>query len=266
MPLHPRGLRAVRARAVDRRGARRATARSRAGRSVENDHVDGILRLTRAPAPGLDAALQARAEACIRPLLEALDYVGVCCVELFDVGGELLANEMAPRVHNSGHWTIEGADTSQFENHLRAVLGLAARLDRGARRERDGELHRRDARPRRRARDPGRAPPRLRQGAAAGPQGRARHRHRRRRRPRSTIRSTRVQALVDACARRLTDARRSGDRAGLAQLRHLGRRRRPSRPAPRRCAGPATAPNAAPRRSCARSAARARAAARRRVR
>jgi 5-(carboxyamino)imidazole ribonucleotide synthase len=91
--------------------------------AVENTHVGGILRLTRAPAPNLDTAVQARAEACIRPLLESLDYVGVCCVELFDVGGQLLANEMAPRVHNSGHWTIEGADASQFENHLRAVLG-----------------------------------------------------------------------------------------------------------------------------------------------
>ena len=90
---------------------------------VENVHEAGILRLTRAPAPHLDAALQGRAEACIRPLLEALDYVGVACVELFDVDGVLLANEMAPRVHNSGHWTIEGAQTSQFENHLRAVLG-----------------------------------------------------------------------------------------------------------------------------------------------
>ncbi|MDQ1461267.1 MAG: 5-(carboxyamino)imidazole ribonucleotide synthase, partial [Actinomycetota bacterium] len=92
--------------------------------AVENVHRDGILRLTRAPAPGLDDALQARAEAAIRPLLADLDYVGVCCVELFDVGGELLANEIAPRVHNSGHWTIEGAETSQFENHLRAILGL----------------------------------------------------------------------------------------------------------------------------------------------
>jgi 5-(carboxyamino)imidazole ribonucleotide synthase len=91
---------------------------------VENTHVGGILRLTRAPAPRVDAELQARAVACIQPLLESLEYVGVCCVELFDVNGELLANEMAPRVHNSGHWTIEGADTSQFENHLRAVLGL----------------------------------------------------------------------------------------------------------------------------------------------
>ena len=92
--------------------------------AVENVHRDGILRVTRAPAPGLDDALQAQAEACIRPLLDELDYVGVCCVELFDVGGELLANEIAPRVHNSGHWTIEGAETSQFENHVRAVVGL----------------------------------------------------------------------------------------------------------------------------------------------
>jgi 5-(carboxyamino)imidazole ribonucleotide synthase len=101
---------------------------------VENVHEAGILRVTRAPAPNLDDALQARAEACIRPLLEAQEYVGVCCVELFDADGELLANEVAPRVHNSGHWTIEGADTSQFENHLRAVLGwpLGSTAARGA--------------------------------------------------------------------------------------------------------------------------------------
>jgi 5-(carboxyamino)imidazole ribonucleotide synthase len=92
--------------------------------AVENHHRDGILRFTRAPAPGLDPAMQGRAEAAIRPLLADLDYVGVGCVELFDAGGELLANEIAPRVHNSGHWTIEGAETSQFENHLRAILGL----------------------------------------------------------------------------------------------------------------------------------------------
>ncbi|MDQ1380475.1 MAG: 5-(carboxyamino)imidazole ribonucleotide synthase [Actinomycetota bacterium] len=92
--------------------------------AVENGHRDGILRLTRAPAPGLDDALQERAEAAIRPLLEDLEYVGVCCVELFDLGDVVLANEIAPRVHNSGHWTIEGAETSQFENHLRAILGM----------------------------------------------------------------------------------------------------------------------------------------------
>jgi 5-(carboxyamino)imidazole ribonucleotide synthase len=88
---------------------------------VENTHRDGILRVTRAPATN---ASQAAAEACITPLLESLDYVGVCCVELFDIGGTLLANEIAPRVHNSGHWTIEGAQTSQFENHVRAVTGM----------------------------------------------------------------------------------------------------------------------------------------------
>lgn len=103
--------------------------RSRAGEvrcwpAVENHHRDGILRLTRAPAPGLDDALQQRAENAITPLLDDLDYVGVCCVELFDTGRELLANEIAPRVHNSGHWTIEGAETSQFENHVRAVVDL----------------------------------------------------------------------------------------------------------------------------------------------
>ena len=92
--------------------------------AVENHHRHGILRLSRAPAPSLDEALQHRAEACIRPLLSDLDFVGVCCVELFDVDGVLIANEIAPRVHNSGHWTIEGAETSQFENHVRAVGGL----------------------------------------------------------------------------------------------------------------------------------------------
>jgi 5-(carboxyamino)imidazole ribonucleotide synthase len=96
-------------------------------------HREGILRSTRAPAPGLDAALQARAESTIRPFLDDLEYVGVGCVELFDVGGDLYANEIAPRVHNSGHWTIEGAQTSQFENHVRAILGepLGATTARG---------------------------------------------------------------------------------------------------------------------------------------
>jgi 5-(carboxyamino)imidazole ribonucleotide synthase len=90
---------------------------------VQNTHVDGILRVSRAPAPGASPEMQAAAEACIRPLLDDLDYVGVACVELFDTEEGLLANEWAPRVHNSGHWTIEGAVTSQFENHVRAVLG-----------------------------------------------------------------------------------------------------------------------------------------------
>jgi 5-(carboxyamino)imidazole ribonucleotide synthase len=91
---------------------------------VENHHRGGILRLSRAPAPDLPAELQARAEEHGRRALEALNYVGVLAIEFFQHRGQLLANEMAPRVHNSGHWTIEGAVTSQFENHLRAVLGL----------------------------------------------------------------------------------------------------------------------------------------------
>ncbi len=86
----------------------------------ENTHERGILRLSVAR---LGDPLQDRAEELVRRLLERLDYVGVIALELFQVGGELLANEFAPRVHNSGHWTIEGAEISQFENHLRAVLG-----------------------------------------------------------------------------------------------------------------------------------------------
>jgi 5-(carboxyamino)imidazole ribonucleotide synthase len=89
---------------------------------VENHHREGILSLSLAPAPNLTYALQAEAEKYARRILETLDYAGVLAIELFQAEGLLLANEMAPRVHNSGHWTIEGAETSQFENHLRAVL------------------------------------------------------------------------------------------------------------------------------------------------
>ena len=102
-------------------------ARSRDGATafyplVENHHRDGILRLSRAPclAPGLEQAGWDYA----RRLLDRLRYVGLLAVEFFVQDGQLTANEMAPRVHNSGHWTIEGAETSQFENHLRAILGL----------------------------------------------------------------------------------------------------------------------------------------------
>ncbi len=91
---------------------------------IENHHRDGILRLSVAPAPDLTPGLQAKAESHARAVMDRLEYVGVMAIELFQVGDELLANEMAPRVHNSGHWTIEGAETSQFENHLRAVTGL----------------------------------------------------------------------------------------------------------------------------------------------
>ncbi len=91
---------------------------------VENHHRGGILRLSLAPAPRLAEILQREAQDAARRVLESLDYVGVLAIELFECDGHLLANEMAPRVHNSGHWTIEGAITSQFENHLRAVSGL----------------------------------------------------------------------------------------------------------------------------------------------
>jgi len=91
---------------------------------VQNHHEGGILRKTLAPAPGVSEELQRAASQHIEKLLAHLDYVGVLALELFQVGGTLIANEIAPRVHNTGHWTIEGARTSQFENHLRAILGL----------------------------------------------------------------------------------------------------------------------------------------------
>jgi 5-(carboxyamino)imidazole ribonucleotide synthase len=102
-------------------------ARARDGSVVlyplnRNHHVDGILRLTRSPwaAPRLARA----AGAALRRVLSAFNYVGVLTIEFFVRRGRLIANEMAPRVHNSGHWTIEGSVTSQFENHLRAIAGL----------------------------------------------------------------------------------------------------------------------------------------------
>jgi 5-(carboxyamino)imidazole ribonucleotide synthase len=91
---------------------------------VENHHHEGMLDTSFAPAPRLTPELQALAERHARALLERFDYAGVLALELFERNGELFANEIAPRVHNSGHWTIEGAETSQFENHLRAILGL----------------------------------------------------------------------------------------------------------------------------------------------
>jgi 5-(carboxyamino)imidazole ribonucleotide synthase len=87
-----------------------------------NVHRDGILRLTRAPYG--NAALTRQAQRAARKLLTHFNYVGVLTIEFFVKRGKLVANEMAPRVHNSGHWTIEGAETSQFENHVRAIAGL----------------------------------------------------------------------------------------------------------------------------------------------
>jgi len=91
---------------------------------VENHHQRGILRKTIAPAPALTVDLQATAETYAIRILEHLNYVGVLALELFQIGGTLLVNEVAPRVHNSGHYSIEGSRTSQFENHVRAILGL----------------------------------------------------------------------------------------------------------------------------------------------
>jgi len=91
---------------------------------VENAHAKGILRTSMAPAIGVSPAIERSAREHCHTLMEKLNYVGVLAVEFFEHDGRLLANEMAPRVHNTGHWTIEGAVTSQFENHLRAVAGL----------------------------------------------------------------------------------------------------------------------------------------------
>lgn len=102
--------------------------RDEAGRSVFypltlNLHDDGILLASIAPLTRL-AHLQGRAEVMLRRLMDALDYVGVVTMECFRVGDSLLVNEVAPRVHNSGHWTLAGCSQSQFESHIRAVMGL----------------------------------------------------------------------------------------------------------------------------------------------
>ena len=89
-----------------------------------NEHRGGILRVTRAPASGVEPATREAAERLVGSVMADLGYIGVIAIELFQVGERLLGNELAPRVHNSAHWTIEGAETSQFENHLRAVTRL----------------------------------------------------------------------------------------------------------------------------------------------
>jgi 5-(carboxyamino)imidazole ribonucleotide synthase len=99
-------------------------ARSAAGKTVfyplsANTHAGGILRFSTAPYG--DAAIEATARRYAKKVMEALDYIGILTIEFFVVRGRLIANEMAPRVHNSGHWTIDGCVTSQFENHLRAI-------------------------------------------------------------------------------------------------------------------------------------------------
>ena len=91
---------------------------------TENEHVDGILHSSRAPAVDVSPELFETAAKTLESIMAKLDYVGVLVVEFFQLGETLIANEMACRVHNSAHWTIEGSATSQFENHLRAVAGL----------------------------------------------------------------------------------------------------------------------------------------------
>jgi 5-(carboxyamino)imidazole ribonucleotide synthase len=103
-------------------GARSTRGETRAYPLATNAHREGILRVTVAPTRA--ARLQRAAEAHLDRLLDHFAYAGVLTIEFFVARGRLIANEMAPRVHNSGHWTIEGAATSQFENHLRAILGL----------------------------------------------------------------------------------------------------------------------------------------------
>jgi 5-(carboxyamino)imidazole ribonucleotide synthase len=103
-------------------GARGTNGETRAYPLALNTHREGILRVT--VAPTRNARLQRAAEGHLRRVMDHFGYTGVLTLEFFVERGRLVANEMAPRVHNSGHWTIEGAVTSQFENHLRAIAGL----------------------------------------------------------------------------------------------------------------------------------------------
>jgi 5-(carboxyamino)imidazole ribonucleotide synthase len=105
-------------------GVRDLTGRQVFYPPVENVHREGILRKSTVPAGWATPETSALAIDYCGRIMTTLDYVGVLALELFELGGTLLANEIAPRVHNSGHWSIEGSDTSQFENHLRAVVGL----------------------------------------------------------------------------------------------------------------------------------------------
>ncbi len=116
------------ARAAFTRELSIVAARSQTGQIAvyplgENIHAGGVLKTTVAPAQ-VDAATDARARAIAEAILDGLDYVGVLGVELFDLGdGTLLVNEIAPRVHNTGHWTQDGCGCDQFEQHIRAVTG-----------------------------------------------------------------------------------------------------------------------------------------------
>ena len=109
-------------REVSMIGVRSSTGETAFYPLTENTHHNGVLHLSLAPYK--HTALQHQAEQYLKKLFKQFNYVGVLTVEFFVLRGQLIANEMAPRVHNSGHWTIEGAETSQFENHLRAICGL----------------------------------------------------------------------------------------------------------------------------------------------
>ena len=102
-------------------GARSTTGEVKVYPLAENVHTDGVLTLSSAID---EPQLQLQAEQMFEAVADSLDYVGVLALEFFDVDGQLLVNEIAPRVHNSGHWTQQGAITCQFENHIRAVCGL----------------------------------------------------------------------------------------------------------------------------------------------
>src|SRR3981189_171336 len=106
--------------------ARSADGRVECFDVTENEHSDHILKISRAPA-AISEALAAEARSIVERIANALDYVGVLAVEMFvvqmDAGPQVLVNEIAPRVHNSGHWTLDGASISQFEQHIRAIAG-----------------------------------------------------------------------------------------------------------------------------------------------
>ncbi len=199
---------------------------------VENHHAGGILRFSLAPAPAVDPSLQETAEGFARRFMGAHEYVGVMTLELFQVGDELIVNEVAPRVHNSGHWTIEGAEVSQFENHLRACLGLplgaTTPVGWSVMANVLGDAARRGAGHRDRRRPP--AP--LRQGAAAVAQDRPRHG------------STGRARLVERPRRRA----RIADGAPRAPLRPVATRRATGRRCRSGTASPTTRSGRQPRR------------------
>ena len=181
---------------------------------TENWHVDGVLSASLAPAPVDDGARGEARSRYARALAEALDYVGVFALELFCRDGALLANEMAPRVHNSGHWTIEGSETSQFQNHLRAVLGLPLGDTRMRRPGLHAQLDRRDAR---------RASRCCANPAATGTTTASRRARAARSATRRCARDSRKRLAHDAAARRRSARPRGAGRAGDRRAARLSR-------------------------------------------